>query len=168
MNQNKQLIFLQDEPRGPSQLVEVDITANGLQRKNFPDQQELRSTTEQKIIVKAIRLITADVLTNSILSGNPTAPTAELQKMALVIYCEGWEKAQYIPILTLNDMSLPGGTNPHNYSMTKFDNWVNVDWPKSYIQFANGTVSANAPYTVMIDVLYIKLDAQGNLIKGAS
>lgn len=163
-----QLVFLQDEPRGPSQLIEVNVTANGLQRQNFPDQQQLRSTTTQKIVVKAIRLITTDVLTNAVLSGNPGAPTAELQKATLVIYCEGWEKAQNIPILTLNDMQLNGGTNPNANSQTKFNNWVDVDWTKTFIQYSNGTVSAGAPYAFLFDVQYIKLDGKNNEIKGAS
>lgn len=165
---DKNLIFLQDEPRGPSQLVEVQVAQAGQQRVNFPDQAQLRSTQSQKIVIKAIRLITPDVLTNAPLSGNVNAPVTELQKISLVIYCEGWEKAQYIPILTLNDMSLTGGLAPNAQSMTKFNDWVNVDWPKCFLQYSNGTVSAGVPYSVLLDVLYIKLDAQNNEIKRAS
>lgn len=164
----EKLIFLQDEPRGPSQLIEVPVTLAGQQRVNFPDQQQLRSTTTQRIVVKAIRLITPDVLTNAPLTGNVNAPITELQKISLVIYCEGWEKAQYIPILTLNDMQLNGGTAPNAQSMTKFSDWVNVDWPKTFLQFSNTTVSAGTPYSVLLDILYIKLDAQNNAIRGAS
>lgn len=161
-------IIFRQEPRGPSQLVEVDVLSNGRQRVPFPDIAQLRSTTEMKIVIKAMRLITADVLTNSMISGNVTAPVAELQKISLVIYCEGWEKAQFIPILTLNDMALPGGTVPHTYNQMNFNDWVNVSWDKSYLQYANGTVSANSPYTVMLDVQYERFNARNELIIGPS
>lgn len=164
----ERLVFLKDEPRGPSQLVEVPVNLNGQQRVPFPDQSQLRSTTVQKIIIKAIRLITPDVLTNAPLSGNVNAPVTELQKISLVIYCEGWEKGQFIPILSLNDMQLLGGTAPNAQSLTKFSDWVNVDWPKCFLQYSNGTNTAGTPYSVLLDVLYVKLDAQNNEIKGAS
>lgn len=163
-----QVIMLQDEPRGPSVLVEVDVTENGRQRVPLPDIAQLRSTVDQKIVIKCIRLITDEVLVRSILSGNVTAPTSELQKMSVTVYAEGWEKGQTIPLLTLNDMHFAIGTAPFRYSPTYFDNWVNVDWPKSYLQLANGTVTAGAPYTVLLDVLYVKLDGQGREIKGPS
>lgn len=161
-------IVFRQEPRGPSQLVEVDVLNNGRQRVPFPDIAQLRSTTEMKIVIKAIRLVTADVLTRSVVSGNVTAPVAELQKISLVIYCEGWEKAQFIPILTLNDMALPGGAIPHNYNLTSFNDWVNVSWDKCYLQYANGTLSANAPYTVMLDVQYERFDKLDRLVIGPS
>lgn len=163
-----QLVVLQNEPRGPSVLIEVNVTANGLQRVAFPDISQLRSTVDQKIILKGLRLITAAVLTNAMIAPNANAPVAELQKMALTLYAEGWEKGQTIPLLTLNDMTVPGGTFPHRYDGTQFDNWVNVDWPKSYLQFANNTVSANAPYTVLIECQYVRLDAQNRMIIGPS
>jgi len=163
-----QVIMLQDEPRGPSVLVEVDVTENNRQRIPLPDVAQLRSTIDQKIVIKAIRLISDEVLVRSILSGNVTAPATELQKMAITLYAEGWEKGQTIPLLTLNDMHFTVGAIPFRFSPTYFDNWVNLDWPKSYLQFANGTLSAGAPYTVLLDVLYVKLDAAGREIKGPS
>ena len=103
----QQIILVQDEPRGPSQLIEVPVPASVVQRVNFPDIQQLRSIVNQVIVIKAIRLITGEVLTNGPITGLTNAAVAELQKISLVIYCEGWEKAQYIPVLTLNDMVLP-------------------------------------------------------------
>ena len=155
------VIMLQQEPRGPSILVEVNVTTNGLQRQNFPDQPQLRSTSDQKIILKAMRLVTTEVLTKSVLSGNPIAPIAELQKITLVLYCEGWEKAQFIPVLFLNDATDPSGSVAHVYQPTNFDNWENVDWNKSYIQYANGTSSAGTPYAVVFDVGYVRLNSMG-------
>lgn len=163
-----QVIMLQDEPRGPSMLIEVNVTTNGVQRIAFPDISQLRSTTSEKIVIKGLRLISAEVLTNAIISGNPTAPATELQKMSVTIYSEGWERGQTIPILTFNDFRFTTGAIPFRYSSTYFDNWVNVDWPKSYIQLANSTVTAGAPYTVLLDCLYVKLDGQGRIVNGVS
>lgn len=159
------LIFVQEAPRGPSELVEIQVQTNGQQRVPFPDVQQLRSLVNQKIIMKEMRLITVDVLTNAPVSGSVNAPVAELQKMTLVIYCEGWEKGHNIPALVLNDVN---NTAPHRFSGTRFNNWADVDWSKSFIQFSNGTVSAGAPYSVLIDVVYEKLDASGKEIVGPS
>jgi len=162
------IVFLQDEPRGPSIIVEVPVSVNNRGRVPLPDVAQLRSTTDQKIIIKSIRLVTDEILSNAPLLGNVNAPVAELQKMTLTIYSEGWEKGQNIPILFLSDTSLSGGTFPHRYAQTNFNNWGAVDWPKSYIQYANGTSSANTPYAVLLEVLYVKLGATGNVIIGPS
>lgn len=164
----REVVFLQDEPRGPSILIEVLVTTNGKGRIPLPDVAQLRSTMDQRIIIKSIRLVTADVITHGVLIGEVNAPVAELQKMVLTIYAEGWEKGQSIPMLTLNDVALSGGSVPHRYVQTNFNNWQAVDWPKSYIQYVNGTLSANSPYVVLLDVQYIKLDATGNVILGPS
>jgi hypothetical protein len=159
-------IIVQEEPRGPSILIEVNVPNAGQQRVPFPDISQLRSTTVQSIVIKGLRLISNEVLTNGIISGFPTAPPAELAKMSLTIYAEGWEKGQTIPLLTLNDMVFTTGAIPYRFKPTRFDNWVNVDWPKSYLQYANSTSSAGTPYVVLLDCEYIRLDAQGKLIQG--
>lgn len=163
-----QHIMVQEEPRGPSILIEVNVTANGQQRITFPDVAQLRSTVDQKIIIKCIRLVPPEILTNGVLSGNVTAPVTELQKMTVVIYSQGWEKGQYIPALTFNDYAFATGSAPFRFNSTYLDNWTNVDWPKSYLQFANGTTSVGAPYTVLFDVQYVKLDGQNRQIPGPS
>lgn len=161
-----QQVLVQEEPRGPSVLIEVNVPTAGVQRVPFPDISQLRSTTEQRIVIKGMRLISAEVLTNGIISGNATAPAAELAKMSITLYAEGWEKGQTIPILTLNDFVFTTGAIPYRNHPTRFDNWVNVDFPKSYIQYANSTVSAGTPYVVLIDCEYIRLDAQGQMLMG--
>lgn len=161
-----QTVLVQDEPRGPSVLIEINVSNNGLQRVPFPDISQLRSTVDSRIIIKGLRLISAEVLTNAMIAPNVTAPAAELAKMAITLYAEGWEKGQTIPILTLNDMVFTVGAIPFRFNPTRFDNWVNVDFPKSYIQFANGTVSAGTPYTVLLDCEYVRLDAQNNTVVG--
>lgn len=160
------VVLVQEEPRGPSILIEVNVQTNGQQRVSFPDISQLRSTVDQKIIIKGLRLVSAEVLTNGIISANTTAPAAELQKMSLTIYSEGWEKGQTIPILTFNDFVFTTGAIPYRNHSTRFDNWVNVDWPKSYIQYANGTSSAGAPYVVLLDCEYVRIDKFGNSLIG--
>lgn len=158
--------MLQEEPRGPSILMEIPVATNGLGRVPLPDTAQLRSTTDVKVVLKAIRLIVDPVLTNSVLVAGVTAPFAELQKMSLTIYAEGWEKGQSIPILTLNDLNTPGTAIPFKQSPTYFDNWTSVDWPKSYISYSNGTVSAGTPYVVLLDIQYIRLNAEERVMYG--
>lgn len=161
-----QNVIVQTEPRGPSVLIEVNVQNNGSQRVPFPDISQLRSTTDLKIVIKGMRLISSNVLTNGVISANTTAPDSELQKMSITLYAEGWEKGQTIPLVTLNDMQ--GTPLPFRETPTRFDNWVNLDFPKSYIQFANGTSSVGAPYVVLIDCEYVRLNAQNVIVTGPS
>ncbi len=163
-----QAILVKEEPNGPSQLIEVPVITNGQQRVNFPDIQQLRSMANQTIIIKGIDLIIAQVLSNGPITGLVTAPLAELAKMSLVIYCEGWEKAQFFPVLALNSMAVPTAAIPFGQSRVKFSNWFNVDWSKTYIQYSNTTVSAGAPYCLLLNVQYEKLNAEGVPIVGPS
>lgn len=166
-----QLILVQEEPRGPSQLVEVPVTI-GTQKQKLPDVQQLRSQEGQVIVIKGIRLITDKVSPNAATLNMINAPLAELQKIFLVLYSEQWEKGQMIPILTLNDMadadSTAATTIPYRNKATKLNSWRNVDWAQSYLLYASGQQSAGTVYCVMFDVEYIKLDAKGNPIVGPS
>lgn len=157
-----------EEPRGPSQLIEVPVITAGTSKVQFPDIQNLRSQVGQVIVIKAIRLITPSVLPVASTSGLPNATLAELQKLCVVIYCEGWEKGQLIPVFTMNDMFTEASGEPFRYQKMRFADWKNVDWSKTYLQYSNGTVSAGTPYAVMFDVEYIKLDSQGAPIVGPS
>lgn len=171
MNPHDRVVLIQEEPRGASQLLEIPVTASGSQRVYFPDSQQLRSLANQQIIVKAMRLVPLYALSGGMLNALPNAPQSELVNMSLVIYSEGWEKGQYIPIYTLNDFSTSNTTDAHRYTATKFNNWFNVDWPKSYIQYANGTqsnIGETAGYVVLLDIEYLKLNAAGKEILGAS
>jgi hypothetical protein len=164
----KQVYLVQEEPRDASQLVEIPVTANGLTRVPIPDQQQLRSLVDRTVVIKGIRLISTDVLTNAPLTGGINAPTTELVKISLVLYSMGWERGQLIPLLLLNDISGgAAGATPFRFHPTKFNNWRNVDWTKSYLQFSNGQFSAGSPYTVLFDVEYLKIDASGKPIEGA-
>ena len=161
-----QTILVQDEPRGPSVIIEIPVNINGSQRVPLPDVQQLRSTTTLKIVLKGLRLIPSAVLPNGVISPAVNAPDSELAKMTLTIYAEGWEKGQTIPMLTLNDFQ--NTVLPNRFNPTRFDNWINVDWPKSYIQFANGTSAVGAPYVVLLDCEYVRLNADNTIVVGPS
>lgn len=162
------IILVQEEPRGPSILIEIPVLTDGKGKVTFPDVPQLRNTTLQTVIIKAIRLVTSDLLTNAPINGNVAIPLAEAKKISIILYAEGWEKGQNIPLLVLNDVATPAGTFPYRYEKTSFANWKNVDWNKSYAQYSNLTSSANTPYVIMLEVEYIKLDSNGVEIKGPS
>ena len=104
--------LVQEEPRGPSQLIEIPVTANGISQINFPDVPNLRNMIDQSVIIKAIRCIPDTVLARGPLQGNVNATLTELQKISVVIYCEGWQKGQNIPILSLVDTFTEGSGIP--------------------------------------------------------
>jgi len=163
------MILIQEEPRNASQLVEVQVTANGVSRVQLPDVQQLRSQGDQLIVVKGIRLITVQLLTNAPICGFANAPLTELQKLSLTLYSDGWERGQLIPLLVLNDTFAEGSGIPYRQFPTKFSNWKNVDWSKSYLQYSNGTSAAGASYAVIFDVEYMKYiirDGQYQLAAG--
>lgn len=160
-NENN-LLLVQEEPIGPSQLIEVQVTKNGISEIAFPDIPNLRNQSEQLIIIKAMRLVTDEVLTNAPISGLPVAPLAELKKMTVVLYCEGWQKGQSVPILFFNDMQVPNGTAPASWTKYKLDSWRNLDWNKSTIQYSNGTPSAGASYAVVFNIEYVRMIKNNN------
>lgn len=165
------VLLIQEEPRGPSELVEIPVTQDGQYRIVIPDNQQLRSLANQTIIIQGIRLIPAAALTNGPITGYATAPDTEVVKCVLVLYSQGWEKGHYIPLAVLNDLSISASGLAHRYAATKFQNWRNVDWSKSYILYSGGTGGSNTggtPYAFLLDVTYIKLDADGNPILGPS
>lgn len=162
------LVLVQEEPRGPSQLVEIPVPAAAVTKVQLPDVQQLRSQVGQTIIIKALRVITDSVLTNGPTIGGPVSPLTELQKMTLTLYCEGWEKGQLIPMCSLIDVFVEGSGIPWRSKTVYMDNWKNVDWSKSYLQFANGTASIGTAYTVLLEVEYVKLDGNNQEIVGPS
>ncbi len=162
------VILVQEEPRGPSMLIELPVIQNGLNKVPFPDVDVLKNDTDQVVVIKSMRLITPQVLVGPIILNGVNAPITELQKMAMVLYSEGWEKGEYIPLLTLNDMEEPGQATPFRRHATRFADWKKVSWTKSFFQFANGQVSAGAPYVVLIDVEYQRFDSAGNELKGTA
>lgn len=167
-----QVLLVQEEPRNNSILIEIQVPI-GVQRVQFPDVQQLRGTNYETIIIKSVSLVTPKVLSHGILNGLENAPVTELRKMAAVLYSMGWERAQYIPVLFLNDTADADATTattiPYKNTPPRFADWKRVSWDKCYLQFADGQPSAGAdPYTVIFEVQYMKFDAQGAPIEVAS
>lgn len=152
-NDNR-MILVQEEPRGPSQLVEIPVTANQT-KVQFPDVANLRNQSDQKIIIKALRWVTPSVLTVAPDSGGANAPLTEVQKISLILYSEGWIKGQNVPLASLSDIFTEGSGEPWKSRPTKLDSWQNFDWNKCYLQFSNGTQSVGA-YTVILEVEYVR------------
>lgn len=157
-----EMIIAQDEPRISSVLVEMPVVA-AAQRIAFPDVQQLRSTVQQVIIIKAIRLITVKVLSNGITTAAANMPLGDLQSAVATFYAEGWEKGKSIPLLVLNDMNDSDATTattiPFRNSAPNFSNWYNLDWAQSYVQFANG-LAASTDGVFIFDVQYLKANAE--------
>lgn len=163
---NNKVFLVQEEPRGPSQTIEINVTTNGISQVAFPDVPELRNQIDQAVIIKALRCIPDSVLTNAPVSGFAVAPLTELQKISLILYCEGWQKGKNIPILTLVDTFTEASGIPWKDRTTQLANWENVDWNKSTLQFSNGQVSAGQPYTVLLEVEFVKINKNGDEIVG--
>jgi hypothetical protein len=161
---NQKMILIQEEPRGPSQLIEIVIVA-GQTFVPLPIIQQLQTSPDQNIIIKALRLVTLPELSTGPVNGFANAALTELQKITLTLYCEGWQKGQNIPILALNNTFTEGSGFPFRDKTTKLANWKNVDWNKSTINFANGTVAVGN-YEVILEAEYVRFDINGNVIVG--
>ena len=142
----EQILFIKEEPRIASIIVEVPI-ANGSSKVPLPDVQQLRSDGDTKVIIKGWRLISPKVLARGKLNNAVNAALVDLQKMTLTIYAEGWERGQNIPVLLLNDVndndSTAATTIPFRNVATKFADWKRVDFAKSFIQFSTILFSAH-------------------------
>jgi len=166
-NFDKRTWLIQEEPRGPSQLIEIPVNTNALsQVPQFPTIPNLQSDTKTNIITKAIRIIPDTVLTFGPTTGAPVATLAELQKLSFSIYCEGWLKAQNIPLLTMVDTFTEASGIPWHQRTMQFNNWERIIWEKCVLQYSNGTVSAGAPYVIVMEVEYLKLNEMWEEIIG--
>lgn len=164
----EQITLIQEQPVTNYTLVEVPVTSNGLTQINIPDQPMLKSYSDHRVIVKTIELIPDKVLSKAVLSGNTNAPRSELLKASLVLYCDGWEREQNVPLLRLNAFndsdSAAATTIPFVSKFTAFENLKSVDWTKSRIQFSNGQSSAGSTYSFVFGVQYVVIDNAGNFI----
>jgi len=160
------MVLIQEEPRGPSQLIEIQVTQNGLSSVTLPIVQQLVSDTEQKIVIKGLRLVTLPELAVGPQSGLANAPLTELQKISLLLYSEGWQKGKNIPILALNDTFTEGSGIPFRNKPTKLADWTRVNWNKSELIYSNGTVVVGASYCVIFEVDYIRFDKNDQLWTG--
>lgn len=158
----QQTMLVQTEPRIASEIIEVQV-ANGTSRAPLPDVPQLRNQGDQVIIIKSIRLITPKVLTHGPNTGTVNTPLADLKKMSLVLYSNGWEKGHLIPVLLLNDVadadSTAATTIPYRQQSTRLSNWTDVDWNKSYLQFSTNLTASQASVTIL-EVEYVRMSKQ--------
>lgn len=156
MKQN--ILIIPTTPLIASQLVEIPV-GNGANTIAIPDQPQLRNQGDEVVVIKAVRLITPKVLSNSPTLGTANMPLADLVKSSLILYSNGWERGFLIPLLTLNDMADADGTAattiPYAQAPVQFADWENIDWAKSKIQLASGTTTSQAS-AVILQVQYQK------------
>jgi len=161
--------IVKSEPFTCFQLIEVPVTANSLSKVMCPDVPELRSLAGRRVVIKSIELITAKVLSKGPTNGYTTAALSELLKCSLVLYAEGWQKLNGIPLLRLNPMrdsdSTAATTIPFAPATPHFDSLGPVEWSKSYVQYSSGQSSSGANYTFIFGVNYVVLDDSSNPIK---
>jgi len=164
---NATTLLVQEEPRGPSQLIEVLIPAQLTSNVTLPVIQNLQNDVNQIVILKALRVIPDTVLSRGPLQGFVNAPLTELIKISLVLYSQDWLKGQLIPLLTLVDTFTEGSGIPWRNRTARFNDWQNVDWGKSFLQYSNGTQSIGTAYEVIFEAEYqkFKKDAVGNLVE---
>lgn len=132
--------------------IELQIPVGAGTKVPIGDQTNLRNQSGQAIIVRDIEVITAAVLPTTP-NGATNAPLAELKKAVLVLYVNGEESVQRIPLLKLNRIN--DGASPYQEQFESFDDLRNVDWSKSYILFSSAP--ATTPYSILLGVSYLKL-----------
>lgn len=166
-----QVILVQEEPLSCFEVIETAILvadAGGFD-KNVKESNILRSDTDQTIVVKAIRVTVPGKLAFGPITGLPIAPVSELQKITLTIYSEGWERGHNIPILNLNDVTVPGGTEPFRRTSFKLNDWRKIDWPSSFFKWSNGSggIAPGATgYCIMLEIEYVRLNKRGEPVSG--
>lgn len=147
------------------QLIEIPVPANGLgigQRLFIPDQPQLRTQTNQIIIIQALEAY--DNITNpSTPSGADTVTVANLGVSYLVLNVFGTETMQYIPFTDLINIQTTDTSVQRAFTNIPkaLNNITKVDWTKSFIQVGD-TVAAGVSY--MIGVEYISLPDDNNTI----
>ena len=154
-----QNIIVSESPRIASVLIEIPIASGASGRVTLPDVPQLRNQGDQLVVIQTVRAISPKVLSHGPTSGTATTPLADLKKLSFTIYSQGWEKGQYIPVLLLNDVadadSTAATTIPYRMAPTRFANWRDVDWNKSYLLFSNGQTASQAS-TLILEVEYLK------------
>jgi len=156
-------ILAQSQPISNWTLVEVPI-ASGATRVAIQDQPMLRNDADKRVVIKAIELFSNKVLTHGVLQSGTAITRADIIKATLVLYSQQWEKVQYIPLARLISMhdsdATTATTIPFNNDPVTFENLGDVDWTKSYVQFANGQ-SASAASVAIFGVQYQVYDSMG-------
>ncbi len=159
-----QMILVQEEPRGPSQIIEVQVSTV-TSSLPLPIIQQLTSDTRTNIVIKALRLVTFAELAIGPVSGLANAPLTELQKLSITLYADGWEKGKLIPLLAFNNTFIEGSGIPYRDRTVKLANWDSVDWNKSNFIYSNGTASVPS-YCILLEAEYERFNKDGTRVVG--
>jgi hypothetical protein len=133
------------------EFVEIIVPQSSTATKfYFNDQPQLRFVS-----LLNMSSYTPNVMTNSILSGNPLLSIANLKNTYLVLYANDKESINRIPVLELNRIaSNSTSADPYAFQLNAFAG-QKVTWSKSYIQtpVAYSSISASN-YSVCFGVYY--------------
>lgn len=115
-------------------------------RLKIPDQPQLRTQTNQVIIIQAIRSYDDEVLPNTP-TGATTATVAAVASAFLVLNVFGFDTNLFIPLIDLVSTASTDTSVQRAYNNTwfRFNNITKVDWSKSYLQFG-AAVTANQSF----------------------
>ena len=140
------------------ELVELTVPAATLGRVTFQTIPQLRNQPDQIIQINAIHIFPITSYANSqATSVLPGMPAADIPKAVLVLYVNGEESIKMIPLaqmIHINDFA-----SPYQEQLWLFDQLKNVDFDKSYVQFA--VASDAAAYVIPFGINYIRF-VKGN------
>lgn len=129
----------------------------GVQIK-FPDIPLLRSDVEKDVIIRSIEVFPAEVAPISY-EQVPVITTAQCQSLYLNLYVSGENSINQIPLLKLmNQYHSAATTTPTAWTpeINTFND-LQVDWVKSFIQFAAPlTLSSDSVIQLGISYRYLK------------
>lgn len=138
------------------ELVELKILANTQQlnaQTEFQEQAQLRNDSTQSITIRAIETYCNQTISNAP-SGNPVATPDQIKSAFLVLNIKTFEFENLIPLGALNRIySDPANYAPFVQDLFLFDDINQVQWAKSFVQFANGA-GDNDPYSFLFGVHY--------------
>lgn len=136
------------------ELVELNVPASTTGRVTFQTIPQLRNQTDQIIVIRDIEVFTVSSYANSQQNSSlPGMPVADVAKAVLVLYVNGEESIKNIPLAML--IHVDDFTNVYHERIFSFENLLNVDFDKSYVQFATASTASN--YVIPFGISYNRL-----------
>lgn len=139
------------------QLVEIIVPAAGagtLGRIKIEDQPQLRTQSDQTVVIQAIQ--TYDIITQPLSpTGRPLPTVAQLAGCYLVLNIFGYENLQYIPMNQLNNIASTDTSVQRFFCerLFRINEQFRVDWTKSYI-LTTAAISSPANLSFVLGVHY--------------
>lgn len=146
------------------QLVDVIVTADsGVSRITIGDQANLRTDSDQDIVIVGLEAYNINAIPLSSVSNNPLPTPAQLANAFLTLYVGTEESIDGIPLPELNSLrsALATDTSFFMEERTDFQNLFPVQWDKCFLQLGKpyNTGGANAEFSFLIGVHYLKYPA---------